>query len=194
MVASIRKSLVMGLVSASLLGAAPLVMAADWKVDPVHSHVVFRIKHLGASWSYGMFHGPVGTLTFNPDSPESSKLVVRVPAKSIDTGNQKRDAHLLSNDYFAAEQFPAIEFTSTGFTKISDTEYEVAGELKLRGQARPITVKLVKTGEGKTPDGVEVAGFETTFTIKRTDFGMDAMVGPLGDEVHLTVSLEVAKQ
>lgn len=182
---------------------APLALAAvsnvneaaaeGFKIDAVHSAVIFSIKHQGVAFNYGRFNDISGTFNLDAAAPESSAIDVTVKTDSIDTGNAKRDGHLKSGDFFSAKEFPTLTFKSKSVKKSSDTKFEVTGELTLRGQTKPLTVNAELTGTGKGQRG-EVAGMRTIFTIKRSDFGMDFMQGKgLADEVELIVSLEGGK-
>jgi len=161
--------------------------AEDYVVDGVHSTVLFRVKHLGTSYAWGRFNGIAGKVSLSGPSPS---VDVQVNADSIDTGNANRDKHLKSPDFFNVKQFPTIAFKSTQVKRISEERYEVEGTLSLHGVNRPIKVMLDHTGSGKNQQGTAIAGFETTFPIKRSDFGMKFLLEGISDDVHLIVSLE----
>ena len=174
--------------------AAPLAMAADtYKVDPVHSSVVFRIKHLDVSYSYGRFNNPTGTVVWDAADPTKSSVNVEIKTENVDTDNQKRDDHLRGPDFFDVKQFPTITFKSTAVKAVGENKFDVTGNLTLHGVTKSITISLGKTGEAQTQMGYR-AGWETAFKIKRSDYGMTGMVGPVGDEVELYVSIEGGKQ
>ncbi|MGE0481898.1 MAG: YceI family protein [Phycisphaerae bacterium] len=174
---------------------APAALAADnYKADAVHSAVIFRIKHLNVSYSYGRFNDVAGSFSFDDAKPENSALEFTVKTASIDTHDKKRDDHLRSAEFFDAEKHPAITFKSKAVKKLGESEFEVAGDLTLRGVTKPLTVKVERTGAGPDPWGGQRSGFETTFTIKRGDFEMNALKGGLGDDVRLIVSIEGVKQ
>ncbi len=168
---------------------APNARAESHTIDAVHSTVLFRIKHMNTSDSWGRFNDIQGSADL--DGPRPS-LSVMLTVDSIDTANQKRDEHLEGPDFFNARQFPTIAFKSTKITKVDDTHYVVAGDLTLHGVTKPISVKLEKTGSARTPMTGPIVGYATEFKIKRSDYGMKLMIGPLGDEVLLIVSLECA--
>lgn len=184
--------------AAALLTAAGLFTAttnADtFKVDPVHSSVIFRVKHMQATNFWGRMEGPAGTFALDESDPAKSSLDLTVKVDTLTTQNARRDADLKSPDYFGAKQFPTITFKSSKFEKKSDNSWEVTGDLTLHGVTKSITVTLEKTGDGKLPNGAPISGFQTEFDIKRTDFGMNHMVGPVGDDVHLIIALEADKQ
>jgi polyisoprenoid-binding protein YceI len=165
-------------------------MAADsYTADPVHSTIVYRVKHMNATYFWGRFNTITGSFTLDEANPAQSRFEFQVKADSIDTGNAKRDQHLKSPDFFNVVQFPTIAFKSQSVTK-SGQAYEVVGDLTLHGVTKPITVKVVPTGTGKGPMGGPIAGIEATLLLKRTDFGMSNMLGGLGDDVWVTVSVE----
>lgn len=175
--------------------SAPFAVAADtYKADAVHSAVIFRIKHLNVSYCYGRFNDVAGSFSFDDAKPESSALEFTVKTESIDTADKKRDDHLRSAEFFDAAKHPTITFKSKSVKKLGENEFEVAGELTLRGVTKPLTVKVERTGSGADPWGGQRAGFETTFTIKRSDFEVNALKGGLGDDVRLIVSVEGVKQ
>ncbi len=169
-------------------------VSETFKVDPVHACVWFRINHLNIANFYGRFNEISGTFTLNAGNPDANRLAISVKTASIDTANADRDKHLRAPDYFDAEKYPTIEFRSSKFKKISDAKFAVTGELALHGVTKPLTIELEKTGAGNDPWGNHRVGLETTFTIKRSEFGMTTMLGALGDEVRLTVAVEGIRQ
>lgn len=173
----------------SLIAAiqAELATAAPTVVDAVHSAVLFRIKHMNTSYAWGRFNDIQGTVDLDGKQPV---VDVKLAVNSIDTANAKRDEHLRGPDYFNAKQFPAISFKSDKIKKIDDEHYEVEGTLALHGVSKPITVTLERTGTARSPMTGEIAGYATEFKIKRSDYGMKLLIGPLGDEILLIVSLE----
>ena len=168
--------------------------AETYKLDPAHTSIVFRVKHLGVSHVYGRINGPTGSFVFDESSPSKSAIVMQVETKNVDTAVEKRDAQLKSPDFFNAGEYPLVSFKSKTVKKLKEAVYEVSGDLTLLGKTRPITVEVNATGAGKDPWGGFRRGFETSFSIKRSDFGMDFMMGGVSDEVNLTVSVEGIRQ
>ncbi len=166
--------------------------AAGFKVDSVHSSAIFRIKHLGIGNIYGRFNEISGTLDY-ASGGEGSAVDLTIRAASLDTNNQKRDNHLRSADFFSVKEFPTITFKSTKWKKTGDNAYEVTGNLSLHGNTKTITVKVEKTGEGDRGRQGYRVGFETTFDIKRSDFGMKKLLKPAGDDVRLIISVEAIR-
>ena len=168
--------------------------AETYKLDPAHTSIVFRVKHLGVAYVYGRFNGPTGTFVFDESSPSKSTIEVQAEAKNVDTALEKRDTDLKSPDFFNAGEHPLVSFKSKSVKKLSEDTYEVSGDLTLLGKTRTITVEANATGAGKDPWGGFRRGFETSFAIKRSDFGMDFMMGGVSDDVNLTVSVEGIRQ
>ena len=168
--------------------------AETYKLDPGHTSIVFRVKHLGVAYVYGRINGPTGSFTFDESSPSNSAIEVQAEAKNVDTALEKRDTDLKSPDFFNAGEHPLVSFKSKSVKKLSENTYEVSGDLTLLGKTRPIKVEANATGAGKDPWGGFRRGFETSFSIKRSDFGMDFMMGGVSDEVNLTVSVEGIRQ
>lgn len=170
------------------LASSVAMAATNYKLDPVHTSLVFRIQHMGVSNTWGVIDGPTGTLTVGDDGLPS--LTVEAKAEKVDTNNEKRDAHLKGPDFFDAKQFPDLSFKSTSAKKIDDTTVEVTGDFTLKGVTKPLTVTLKKIGEADTKMAGYRIGYDTSFTIKRSEYNMAGMVGPVGDEVTIFVSIE----
>lgn len=182
---------ILPLVLSSLGG---LIAQADtFKIDPVHSSIVFSVKHLGVADFYGRFNDLSGKLVLDKADPSKSSVEISVPVESVDTKNEKRDQHLKSPDFFNAKQFPMIIFKSKS-VEASGDNYKATGELMLHGVTKPLTLEIKKGSEAKGMEGEIRAGGETRFTIKRSDFGMNFMQGPVGDEINIIVSLEGIKE
>lgn len=164
-----------------------------YKVDPVHSMLLAKVKHLGIGNIYGRFNDISGTINFDPAAPEKSTIEFQVKSESVDTGNDKRDQHMRSPDFLDAKQFPAITFKSTSIKKKDDDEFEVTGDLTIKGVTKSVTAELDYFGKGKGMQGEERIGGEVEFSLKRSDFGVTFMVGPVSDEVELTLAVEGVK-
>jgi len=174
--------------------AATSSRAATYKVDPAHSFLLFKISHFGAGYVWGRFDDLGGKITLDPSNTSKDSVNFTVKSASVDTANPKRDEHLKSPDFFNVKQFPEITFVSSKVEKTGDNTFSVTGNLTLRGVTKPLTVTVKELGTGKGMMGETRTGFETTFTIKRSDYGMNFMVGPAGDEVSLTLDAEGVKQ
>lgn len=171
--------------------AEPAAAPVAYAIDGVHSSIVFRIKHNDAAWFYGRFDQISGELLFDEADPSKSSVKVVVTADSVNTGNAKRDQHVKSPDFFDAKQFPELTFQSTEVSRDGGM-WKVKGTLDFHGVKKEVAVEFEKTGEGEGRGGAKLIGFHGTFSIRRSAFGMDFMMGGLGDQVDLTVSLEAA--
>lgn len=169
---------------------APAV-ANDWVVDSVHSTVMFKVKHANTTWFYGSFGVIEGSLNLDPKAPESGKVEIAIPVDSIHTHNKDRDAHLKGPDFFNSKENPKVTFQSTKIAKKGEA-FEVTGDLELAGKKKPVTMTVEKTGEGDFM-GSPVVGWSSTFTIKRSDFGMNYGLAKnaLGDEITVMIGLEL---
>jgi polyisoprenoid-binding protein YceI len=183
-----------GALAASHLSGAPATAAPApapapeggpaFTVDPVHTNVIFRIKHLGTSDFYGRFNKTTGTFTLG----DTLSADITVDAASVDTNNAKRDDHVRGPDFLNAAEFGKITFSAKGLAK-SGNGYKGKGELTLHGVTKPVEVEIA-AATGKGMQGGEIAGLTTTFTIKRSDFGVKGLVGPVGDDVTLMIGVE----
>jgi polyisoprenoid-binding protein YceI len=169
--------------------AAPQASGA-FKVDPVHSSMIFKLKHNNTAWFYGRFNNPTGTFNIDLADPSKSSFDVTVKADDVDTANAQRDKHLKSGDFFSAKEYPTIAFKGKSFKKSGEHAVEATGELTIRGVTKPVTVTIEHTGDGKDREGKTLMGVHTTFTIKRSDFGITYGTGALGDDVTIMVGLE----
>lgn len=171
---------------------ASAASAETFKVDGTHSSVVFRIKHMNVSYFYGRINKIDGQFTLDDGDGAANSIDITLDATSVDTGNDGRDRHLKSPDFFNAKQHDTITFKSTSVKSSGEGKFEVTGDLTLHGVTKSITVNVERVGVGPGREGGTIAGFEAVFTIKRSDYGMEFMNGPLGDEVRLMVGIEGA--
>ena len=185
------KARILTLFALATVLAAPAI-AATFKVDTVHSTVIFRVKHMNASYAYGRFNNITGSFTIDEKDPAASAFDFTIKVDSVDTANGGRDAHLKKTDFFNAAQFPTITFKSKSVKAAGKGAFDVTGDLTLHGVTKSITVKIENTGMSKGMKGESIAGIETTFTIKRSDFGMKNMLNMVGDDVQVTVASEGA--
>ena len=191
-----RPLIVASLVLVSM--AVPAGAAENYKVDPVHSTLVFRTKHANVGYFYGRFNALAGQFALDDADPSKSSFAFEVQTASVDTQNEKRDAHLKGPDFFNAKQYPTITFKSTSVKRGGQTNVlEVTGDLTFHGVTKSITVPIEITGRGEFPKGTQRAGIETVFTIKMSDYdvkGIPGMPGAVGDEVRLMFAAEGVKQ
>jgi polyisoprenoid-binding protein YceI len=164
-----------------------------YKVDNVHSSALFRTGHLGASQLWGRFNSIDGDFTMNEGGATPLFIDMKVKTDSVDTNNASRDKHLRSPDFFNVKEYPEMTFKSTSSRKTGDNRYSVTGDFTMLGKTKPITVELETFGPVTNPrGGNQLAGFETIFDIKRSDYGMKYGIMPdgAGDNVRVIVSIE----
>ena len=184
------RTLIVG-VALAALALSPALAAPDvYKIDPVHSQVNFSIRHL-VSRVQGRFRTVGGEITLDKDNLAASKVTAEIDATSIDTGNEKRDGHLKSDDFFKTEKNPKITFASTAVTAPSKDKLSVVGNLTMAGVTKPVTLDV--NVNGFMPG---LAGFEAKTKVNRKDFGinwnrtLDAGGVLLGDDVDITITVE----
>ena len=167
-----------------------------YEIDAVHSSVLFRAKHMGVAYNYGRFNDFSGNIAVDKTDASKSTVEFQVKTESVDTGNAKRDQHLRSADFFNAKQFPVITFKSTKVAEKAGQEnvLEVTGDFNLHGVKKSTTIDVEITGQKKSPQVGEIIGFHTTFSIKRSEYGMNYGLESVNDDIQITVSVEAAKK
>lgn len=172
---------------------------ATWTIDPAHSEIGFKVKHLVISTVSGKFNSFEGKLEGDIENLTSAKIHFSADIDSIHTGNDQRDGHLKSADFFDATTHPKLSFESTSVEKKGD-DYKVNGNLTLKGITKPVALNVEFGGVQKSLYGQTVAGFEVTTKINRQDFGLtwsavtEAGGVVVSDEVKLAANLELVKQ
>jgi polyisoprenoid-binding protein YceI len=170
-----------------------------WKIDPVHSHIEFAVRHLMISTVKGRFGGVEGTVVMDGSDPTRAEVDVTIDVNSIDTREGQRDTHLKSADFFDAEKHPHIHFKSRSVTGVSGDTFKLTGDLTIHGVTRQVALDVTEEGRGKDPWGGERAGFSATGKIKRSDFGLtwnqilEAGGVAVGDDVKISLDLEIVK-
>jgi len=181
---------------APVLAAQPATPAVEtYAIDPVHSGAKFEIAHLLVSTVSGQFNKFEGTIRLNPADLSKSSVDVVIDASSISTGTEARDKHLRSDTFFDVAKYPTITFTSTSVTDLGQGNLQVGGVLTMHGVSKPIliAVKGWATGAGMKPGSFQAGFRKGTLTLNRSDFGISAMMGPIGKEVDITLSVEANK-
>ncbi|RME28050.1 MAG: polyisoprenoid-binding protein [Deltaproteobacteria bacterium] len=186
-----------------LLGALSLpatAAASTWQIDPKHTTVGFKVKHMMVSYVEGRFHEVEGTVEYDPANPTALSATVTVQMDSVDTHEPKRDAHLKSPDFFDVEKYPTMTFKSTAVKQVGDGELDVTGDLTLHGVTRPIVLHVEGLGQPIIdPWGNERVGAEVTGSLNRQDFGVswsDTLDGGglvVDDIVKLDINVELVR-
>ena len=175
-----------------------------WTLEPGHSAAEFCVRHMMVTWVRGSFRNVRGSLQFDPADPGSGSIEVEIDVKTLHSGEEQRDEHLLSKDFLDSEEHPTITFKSKGIRLLGSSEAAVTGDLTLRGVTRPVELDVKFLGQWNTPfweDGVDKgpkarAGFVATTKINRQDFGVswngDLENGGavVGNDVHITIDAE----
>lgn len=170
-----------------------------WAIDPMHSEVQFKIKHLVISTVTGSFKKFQGTIITDGDDFNNAKINFTMDVKSIDTNQSHRDEHLQGSDFFEAEIYPEIKFQSTSFTKESGNDYKLAGNLTMKGVTKPVALNVEYGGSEKDMHGNLKHGFEVTGKINRKEFGMtynaitEAGGLTLGEDIKLIANIQIAQ-
>ncbi len=172
---------------------------AIWKIDPSHSEVQFKVKHLVISTVSGFFREFSGEMEGNPQRSDTAKFNFKAQTSSISTNNADRDGHLKSAEFFDAENNPEISFKSSKVEQSGD-DIKIHGELNIKGQTKQIILNAEFGGVMEDPYGQTKAGFEIKGKISRKEFGLNwnAMTEAggivVGDEVKLIANLQFVKQ
>lgn len=168
--------------------------AAEYRLDPAHSFVQFRIPHLGFSVLVGRFNHVEGKFTFAPNKgPEAQSVQVNIRTASIDTNHAERDKHLRGTDFLHVNRYPQATFVSTGYEGNASSGV-MKGNLAMHGVTKPIAIKVEKVGEGPDPWGGYRAGFKGTVTLTRADFGITYNLGPAARTVEMSLFIEGIRQ
>jgi polyisoprenoid-binding protein YceI len=168
-----------------------------YAIDKTHSEAAFQVRHL-ITKVRGRFTDFSGAIEFNADQPAASKVSFAIQAASIDTNTPDRDAHLRSDDFFAVEKFPTVNFESTGITATGGSDYTVAGNLTMRGVTKAIVIPVTLLGTAVDPWGNEKLAFEGEVTINRKDYGLnwnaalEAGGFLVGDDVKISLTIQAA--
>lgn len=174
-------------------------MKTTWKIDELHSDVQFKIKHLVISTVTGSFTKFTAEAETDGDSFEGGKVRFTADVNSISTGNEQRDGHLKSPDFFDATNHPTLDFISENVVKSGDSNYKVYGNLTMRGTTKPVVLDVEFGGNAKDPYGNFKAGFDVSGKINRSDFGLtwnsmtEAGGVVVSDEVKIAANVQMVK-
>lgn len=179
---------------ALLLAAACALPAAAapelYTVDPAHTYPSFEVNHLGFSTSRGMFTGTTGRIMLDRANRTGS-IDITIDTRSVFTGDERRDRHLRADDFFNVEMFPEMTFRATRVVFRGDTPVAAEGELTLLGVTRPVTLAIDSFNCGTNPiNRKPMCGADASATLRRSEFGMDAYVPAVGDEVKIRIGIE----
>ena len=185
--------------AAIILISSTSSLAADYKIDPDHTKISFKVRHLGISWVAGSFSKVDGAFSFDEKKISVSKARVEVEVDSIDTQNKKRDDHLKGEEFFASDKFSTISFASKEIKDVSGNKFTVVGDLTMHGVVKSVELAAEFTGAAKDPWGNERVAFTAEAALNRKDFGLQwskvietgALV--VGEEVKISIEVEGIK-
>ena len=174
--------------------------ATKWVIDPLHSEIQFKVKHLVISTVTGTFKTFSGAVTSETGEFDNASVSFKIDVNSVDTNQAQRDAHLKNSDFFESDKYPEINFESTSFKKLSDEDYKLVGNLTMRGVTKPVELKAEFGGSAKDNYGNIKYGFEVSGIINRKEFGVSfnglTETGglALGEDIKLIANIQVAKE
>lgn len=172
---------------------------AQWNFDPPHSEIAFQVRHMMFSKVRGTFEDWEGRFEFDPDDPTRGLTEVTIDAASINTGDEERDGHLKSGDFLDCENFPHIEFESTGVELDGDDQLVVEGELTICETTRPVKLDVDYHGAAEDPWGNQRVGFTATTEVDRKNFGitwnqtLDSGGVLVGDTVEIELNIQAVR-
>jgi len=171
-----------------------------WLLDPLHSELQFKIRHLMISNVSGTLTSFKGEVETEEEDFSTAKINLVADMHSISTNNEQRDAHLRNSDFFEVEKYPELKFESTKLVTEDSDAFTLYGELTLKGVTKPVKLNVEFNGTTRDPWGGERSGFVVTGKIKRSDWGVNFNQAletggvMLGDEVRITSEIELVKQ
>jgi len=171
-----------------------------WTLDPTHSELVFKVRHMMITNVKGEFRKFDASIVSDGADFTKSSIDVTIDAASIFTNEDKRDGHLKSADFFDVENFPTLTFKGTSFRKVGEDEYELTGELTIKGVSKEVELNVEFGGINKDPWGNEKAGFSLEGKINRKDFGLNWNAALetggvlVSEEVKISAEVQFVKQ
>jgi polyisoprenoid-binding protein YceI len=172
----------------------------SWNIDSAHTHATVKARHMMISTVSGTFDKISGTVDFNEDDPEKSSVDIKIDAASIDTKDERRDAHLKSPDFLDAGAYPYIQFKSKRVEKIDDNHGKIIGDLTIRDVTKEVPLDVEYVGKAKSPWGTWSAGFYAATKINRKDWGLNWNVALetggwlVGDTITIEIDAEIIQQ
>lgn len=173
---------------------------STWAIDGSHSSVEFAVKHMMFSTVKGRFSTFSGTIIEDDGDHSLSSVNASIDVASIDTRDAKRDGHLVSPDFFEAEKYPTITFTSKSVQKLGGEKFTVVGDLTVKGVTKEVTLAATLNGKGTNPYGMNIVGLSAETTINRAEFGLTWNVALeaggvlVGENIKVTLEIEAVKQ
>ena len=171
----------------------------SWKIDPSHTRAGFSVRHMMIANVHGQFETVTGTVDFNEADPARSAVDVQIDVASLNTRDEKRDAHLRSADFFDVEKYPTLTFTSKRVEKLGENHGRIIGDLTIKGTTKEVALDVEYIGQAKSPWGTTSAGFTARAKVNRKDWGLNWNVALetggvlVGDTVNIDIEAEIVK-
>jgi polyisoprenoid-binding protein YceI len=168
----------------------------EYEVDTSHTQVMFKVRHMGVSTVTGRFSRFAATFAYDQEDPDASWVTATIDAASIDTDNERRDNHLRSADFFAADSYPNLTFRSTRVEEVAEGRLRVTGELSMRGITKPVVLDVTLEGSTLGSEGRPILGWTAETSVNRQDYGLrwnrltEAGGWVVGDEVRIVLEVE----
>ncbi|MBV9678208.1 MAG: YceI family protein [Acidobacteriaceae bacterium] len=186
--------LALALCSAVLLGYPAAAQVSAWRLDPPHAAAQFSVRHMGISTVRGAFTKLSGTVQYDPNDPNKSSIDVVIDAASVDSRVEMRDNDLRSEHFLEVSKYPTITFKSKRVEAAGPGRMKITGDLTIRGVTKPVELEVEGPSEpAKDPRGNLHMGASATTKIDRRDFGMNGYQGMVGNEVSITLDVELVK-
>jgi polyisoprenoid-binding protein YceI len=172
----------------------------SWMIDSAHTEANFSVRHMMISNVRGQFQKVSGTVEFDEVNPANTRVDVQIEVASVNTREEKRDAHLKSPDFFDAEKYPYLTFKSKRAVVKDATHARLIGDLTIRDVTKEVALDVEYNGSAKSPWGTTSAGFSARATIRRKDWNLNWNVALetggwlVGDDVHISIELEIVQQ
>ncbi len=183
------------LLSLLILSFSSLIVSSaveKHQIDPSHSGINFKIRHFFTPVP-GSFSNFEGLIEFDSEDLKNSKVEAEIAVSSVNTNNKKRDGHLMNEDFFTADKYPAMTFKSSKWVAAGKNKFKVTGDLTIIKTTKSVVLDVTLLGMGKNHKGDTISGWAATTTIDRTDFGITYGAGIVGNEVTIEINIEAAK-
>jgi len=178
----------------ALFLTAAMAQSETWQLDPPHSAAHFAVRHMGISTVRGTFSKVGGTIQYDPADPAKTVLDVSIDAASIDSHNTMRDKDLLSDHFLDVQKYPSLTFKSKRVETSGNGKLKITGDLTIHGVTKEVSLDVDgPAGPVKDPHGNSHMGASATTNISRRDFGIDADAGVIGDNVAITLDVEMVR-
>lgn len=172
-------------------GAVDVLAGSTYEIDPAQTSIVFKVKNRDISFVFGRFNKITGTIGVDRvRDPTRFNFKIEIESRSVDTNNKKRDRHLTSSEFFKARKHPTITFENRNTKMVETGKFEITGKLDFLGEKRDLTFIFELIAVKKISDTEYRLGGQSTFTIKRSEFGLGAMIPEIADEVTVMVNIE----